>query len=242
MLAFWAAGADGKEREDWDLLVAVIASADLPPVPLSPPYTNNNQHTNHQQFPYLIHFTTTPQPESFTLVVYIHTHTHTHSRRHSQHCILHPPHTSLLHPSCLRPSPTALHQPSSPHKPAYSGDPVTFARIATAANLSWENSRNTPFSPSAPLLACDRCFNACTPLGNRRLLTGFTIRPLHNTPTPWALHPICPRVFPAGSGRRTHGAARRNATWALSRATSSRHSMLATASGGWEDCDAIRER
>jgi hypothetical protein len=56
------------------------------------------------------------------------------------------------------------------------------------------------------------------------------------------LHPICPRVFPAGSGRRTHGAAKRNATWALSKATSSKRSMLATASGGWEGYDAIREQ
>lgn len=56
--AFWAAGADGKEREDWDLLVAVIASADSSSSPAESPI--HKQQSTHQSpaFPYPLQYYT----------------------------------------------------------------------------------------------------------------------------------------------------------------------------------------
>ena len=181
-------------------------------------------------------YTATPQPESFTLVLLQHTFTQPFTALHILTSLTF---LLLLHPvsahrqrACSTLLSTNLH----------TAETRSHIRIATAANLAVKQSEHA-ISFSIPLAAYDRCFNACTPcctpLANRKHLTVFTIR--RYTPTQWALLPICPRVFPAGSGRHTHGAAKRNATWALSRATSSKRSMLATASGGWEGCDAIRE-
>jgi hypothetical protein len=205
----------------------------LAPIRLQSPYTNNNQHQSRQ---FHIH-SHTPQPESLPILDNTFTHTQAFTALHTHHFI-----HLFFSSSCLRPSTTGLHQRSSPQTCIRRRPGHIRSHSNRCQSLVGKHSEHA-ISSSAPPLACDRCFNACTPcctpLGNRKLLTVFTIR--RYTPTPWALHPICPRAFPAGSGRRTHGAARRNAIWASSRATSSRRSMLATASGGWEGCDAIQE-
>ena len=116
-------------------------------------------------------------------------------------------------------------------------------RIATAANLSWENSLEHAIArylcpPATDVLTPTRSAAHLSAVVNTH--TVFTVR--RYTTTPWALLQIFPGSFPAGSGRRTLGAAKRNAIWALSKATSLKRSMPATVSGGWEDYGAIREQ
>jgi len=230
LMDFGLLAPTGRRREDWDQLVAVFISADLIVDALAPvPHTQQ-----HQSRPFNIHSRHRSLNRRCCPLIN-HSLTFTRIRRHSQHCTL----TSSYF---------FIHLVSVRRKRACS---ILSTNLHTAETRSHSHSNRCQSlvgkqsnTPSLPLLACDKCFNACTPcctpLGNRKHHTVFTIR--RYTSTPWALHLIFPRGFPAGSGRRTPGAAKRNATWALSKAISSRLSMLATAFGGWAGCDATREQ
>jgi hypothetical protein len=74
----------------------------------------------HQSRPFNIH---NRRPSLNRCCPLIQTFTRIHIRRHSQHCTS-PPHLAFLHPVSVRRKRACIHPL---HKPAYSGDPVTFA-------------------------------------------------------------------------------------------------------------------
>lgn len=109
------------------------------------------------------------------------------------------PCSNSLRYSCAQP------RPSNSHSNHHQTSP---ADTATPSHASESAATNVLTPP------------VCTLLGISQTTPVLTT--LCYTSTPWAPHRISPRDSPAGSGQHTLGAARRNATWALSKATSSK--------------------